>query len=223
MPFQPIPAPGAALTVIAREHEAARAQREAQRAGAAADRLVPREPVDFRTSERHRTSYLAIGPDQGRFLFTLAVSAGARQIVEFGSSFGISTLYLAAAARLTGGRVTGSEFHPEKAARATRSLEEAELSAFAEVRTGDARETLECVEGPIDLLFLDGAKELYLPILRMLEPRLAEGALVVADNADHLDEGDPFLTHLAGPRYVTSRIGFGKGAMTLSRHGAGAA
>lgn len=223
MPFQPIPAPAAALAVIAREHEAARAQREAQRAGAPADRPALREPADFRTSERHRTGYLAIGPDQGRFLFTLAVSTGAKRIVEFGSSFGISTLYLAAAAKLTGGRVTGSEFYAEKAARATRSLEEAELSAFAEIQIGDARETLADVEGPVDFLFLDGAKELYLPILRMLGPLLTDGALVVADNVDHLEENDPFLAHLAGPRYVTSRIGFGKGAMTLSRCGGGAA
>ncbi len=222
MPFQPIPAPPSALAVIAREHQAARAQREARR-GDGADRPPSSGPVDFRTSERHQTAYLSIGPDQGRFLFTLALSRGARRIVEFGSSFGISTLYLAAAARLTGGRVTGSEFHAAKAEKATRSLGEAELSDFAEIRVGDARETLESVEGPVDLLFLDGAKELYLPILRMLEPRLAQGGLVVADNADHLTDDDPFLAHVGGNGYVTSRVGFGKGAMTLSMTGGSAA
>lgn len=82
----------AVSAVLAREHAAAaprRAKRRAARTGTG--------PVDFRTSDRHRITYLAIGPDQGRWLYGVVLATAAREIVEFGSSFGISTLYLAAA------------------------------------------------------------------------------------------------------------------------------
>ncbi|WP_199520224.1 O-methyltransferase [Fulvimarina endophytica] len=205
----------AVRAVIEREHEAAFAQVRERRASAPRERdALP--TMDFRTSERHRTGYLAIGPNQGRFLFALALSRKARTIVEFGSSFGISTLYLAAAAKAAGGRVIGSEYHPHKAGKARANLSDAGLSEIAEIRVGDARETLLDAPAGIDLLFLDGAKDLYLPILERLEPKLAANALVVADNADHLDDDDPFLAHIGTGRYVTSRIAFAKGAMTLS-------
>ncbi|RVV97584.1 methyltransferase domain-containing protein [Mesobaculum littorinae] len=198
----------ALAAILDREHAAARAQRG-----------QPRPPqgdmADFRTSEMHRTRYLSIRPDQGRWLYALAVGSGARQIVEFGTSFGISTLYLAAAADETGGMVTGSEFHPEKAARARQNLSEAGL--VADIRVGDARQTLADPDGPIDLLFLDGAKDLYVPVLEMLTPRLAPRALVVADNIDpERAEIAGFLDSVAAPGYVTSLLGFGKGGMSLS-------
>ncbi|WP_083507935.1 O-methyltransferase [Aureimonas frigidaquae] len=215
MQIRPITAPKEVRDVIEREHLLARQQRAAARAAGA----WPSEAgavVDFRTSERHRTAYLSIGPDQGRFLFSIAVASKARNIVEFGSSFGISTLYLASAAHLTGGTVVGSEYHPEKAEKANRSIAEAGLSDSCEIRVGDARETLLKVAPGINLLFLDGAKELYLPILLMLEGKLGSNALVVADNTDHLSQDDPFLAHIAEGSYVTSRLRFGKGEMSLS-------
>lgn len=203
---------------LGREHEAARLQRQ-ERMAAADATPAQISSRDFRTSEIHRTFYLSIGPRQGAFLYATARAAKARNIVEFGSSFGISTLYLAAAAQDNGGRVIGSEFHPEKVAKATRNLQDAGLSDIATIRGGDARETLADIEGPIDLLFLDGAKELYLPVLAMLEDRLLPGALVIADNADMLtDEEGTFLHHVgaARQRYVTALIGFHKGLMSHS-------
>lgn len=202
---------------LKREHEAAKAMREARMAEPrAADQPVHR--LDFRTSEAHRTQYLSIGPRMGRFLYSSACSIGARNIVEFGTSFGISTLYLAAAAADTGGRVTGSEFHPNKAEKARANLADAGLSSHADIRVGDALETLKTIEGPIDLLFLDGAKELYIEILRMLEDRLRPGALVIADNADHLPEDEGFLHYVGGTseRYLTTLIGFNKGLVSQS-------
>ena len=112
---------------------------------------------------------------QGRFLYLVARSLGAKRIVEFGTSFGISTLYAAAAARDEGGQVIGSELEPSKQRAATAHLAEAGLASFAEVRLGDARETLRDVPGPIDLVLLDGWKELYLPMLQMLAPKLRPG------------------------------------------------
>jgi len=94
----------------------------------------------------------------------------------------VSTIYAAAAARDTGGRVIGSELEPTKRARALAHLAEAGLADVAEVRLGDATETLRDVAEPIDLLLLDGWKDLYLPMLRMLQPKLRPGGVVLADN-----------------------------------------
>jgi predicted O-methyltransferase YrrM len=123
----------------------------------------------------------------------LARSARARNIVEFGTSFGISTLHLAAALRDNGGgRLIGSEFERSKVARARKNLGAGGLSDLVEVREGDALATLaQDLPESIDLVFLDGAKGLYLSILSLLEDRLRVGALIVADNAD------------ASPQYLT--------------------
>jgi predicted O-methyltransferase YrrM len=126
--------------------------------------------------------YIPISRAQGRFLYLVARSLGARCIVEFGSSFGISTLYAAAAARDLGGRVIGSELEPGKQRAASAHLGEAGLAEFAEIRLGDARETLRDVPAPVDLVLLDGWKELYLPMLELLAPKLRPGAVVLADN-----------------------------------------
>jgi predicted O-methyltransferase YrrM len=94
----------------------------------------------------------------------------------------VSTIYAAAAARDTGGFVIGTELEPSKRERALAHLAEAGLASVAEVRLGDARETLRDVPAPVDLVLLDGWKELYLPVLRLLEPRLRPGTVVLADN-----------------------------------------
>lgn len=145
--------------------------------------LLGREaPPPAEQSRLFKDVYIPISRLQGRFLYLVARSLAAQRIVEFGSSFGISTLYAAAAARDESGQVIGSELEPSKQRAATAHLAEAGLADFAEIRLGDARETLRDVAGPIDLLLLDGWKEMYLPILQMLAPRLRPGAVVLADN-----------------------------------------
>jgi predicted O-methyltransferase YrrM len=129
-----------------------------------------------------KDAYIPISPDQGRFLYLTARLIDARTIVEFGTSFGISALYLGAAARANGGRFIGSEREPNKIAAARANLAEAGLAAVAEVRAGDAMETLADIPAPIDLVLLDGWKDLYLPMLRLLRPKLRPGAAVFADN-----------------------------------------
>ena len=120
----------------------------------------------------------------------LARSCQARSIVEFGTSFGISTLHLAAALRDNGGgRVIGSEFEASKVLRAQANLNAAGLADLVEIREGDALQTLaRDLPQRIDLLLLDGAKALYPEILALVESRLRPGALIVADNADHSPE-----------------------------------
>jgi predicted O-methyltransferase YrrM len=129
---------------------------------------------------------LAVSPDTGKLLYMLARSMRARTIIEFGTSFGISTLHLAAALRDNGGgRLIGSEFEPSKIKRAREHLAAGGLSDLVEIREGDALQTLaRDLPEAIDFVLLDGAKALYSPILSLLEPRLRSGALIVADNAD---------------------------------------
>ncbi len=133
---------------------------------------------------------LAVSPATGTLLYMLARSCKAQSIVEFGTSFGISTLHLAAALRDNGGgRLVTSEFEASKVAKARAHLEEGGLLDLVEIRQGDALQTL-AVDLPasIDLVLLDGAKALYPEILALLESRLRPGALIIADNAEHSPE-----------------------------------
>lgn len=146
-----------------------------------------RSKTDYRDLYgRLRNVPLAVSRQTGALLYMLARGCGARSIVEFGTSFGISTLHLAAALRDNGGgRVITSEFEPSKVARARDNLAAGGLSDLVEIRAGDALHTLS-VDLPerIDLLLLDGAKALYPEILSLVESRLRPGAFIVADNAD---------------------------------------
>jgi predicted O-methyltransferase YrrM len=147
------------------------------------------EPTPSQAAELCKEAALPVHRDTGRLLYTLARSLRPALAVEFGTSFGVSMIYLASALRDNGaGRVIGSEIHPEKAERARANLRRAGVAEVAEIRVGDAREQLAELPGPVDLLLLDGWKELYLPVLRLLRPALREGALVVSDNLPMLPE-----------------------------------
>lgn len=136
---------------------------------------------------RLKDLWLPVSRQTGTLLYLLARSTRARAIVEFGTSFGISTLHLAAALRDNGGgRLVSSEFEPGKVARARAHMRAGGVEDLVEIREGDALQTLRHdLPERIDLLLLDGAKPLYTDILDLLEDRLAPGALIVADNADH--------------------------------------
>jgi predicted O-methyltransferase YrrM len=135
---------------------------------------------------RLKNAPLAVSRETGALLYMLARGAKARTIVEFGTSFGISTLYLAAALRDNGGgRLSTTEFEASKVARARENLTAGGLIDLVELREEDALKTLKAdLPETIDLLLLDGAKALYPEILRLVERRLKSGALIVADNAD---------------------------------------
>ena len=135
---------------------------------------------------RMKDFHLAVSPETGKMLYMLARATEAHTIVEFGTSFGISTLHLAAALRDNGGgRLISTEFELSKVARARENLAAAGLSDLVEIREGDALETLaHDLPEAIDLVLLDGAKPLYPRVLSLIEKRLRVGALIVADNAD---------------------------------------
>ena len=139
---------------------------------------------------RLKDLWLPVSPDTGRLLYMLARSLQARHIVEFGMSFGLSTLHLGAALRDGGGgRVISTEFEPSKVQRARAHVSEAGLEDLIEIREGDALETLSRdLPEQIDLLVLDGAKALYADILDLVEARLRPGAWIVADDADKSPE-----------------------------------
>src|SRR6266516_2909266 len=143
--------------------------------------------------------YLPISAQGGDLLYTLVRASRPTTVVEFGTSFGISTLYLAAAVRDNGaGRVIGTEMSASKAAAAHRTFAETGLDDLITVLEGDARETLARVGGSVDFVLLDGWKDLCLPVLGLLEPRLPPGTLVVTDDVDQ-DDLRPYLDYVRDP------------------------
>lgn len=146
-----------------------------------------RSKTDYRDLYgRLKSTPLAVSRETGALLYMLARSSGARTIVEFGTSFGISTLFLAAALRdNSGGRLITTELEASKVARARENLTACGLIDLVELREGDALKTLKSdLPETIDLLLLDGAKALYPDVLALIEDRLRAGALIVADDAD---------------------------------------
>jgi predicted O-methyltransferase YrrM len=143
--------------------------------------------------------YMPVSEAGGRLLYALARAIRPEVVVEFGTSYGISTLHLAAAVHDNGaGHVYGTEMSATKVTAARRNLAAAGLSDHVTILEGDALDTLAGVPGPIGLLLLDGWKELSLPVLRLLEPRLAPGALVVADDIT-MPSMRPYLDHVRDP------------------------
>ncbi|RVD75717.1 O-methyltransferase [Pseudomonas koreensis] len=141
--------------------------------------------------------WLPVSRDTGKLLYLLARNAKA--IVEFGTSFGLSTLHLAAALRDNGGGVLiGSEFEPAKIALARHHFVEGGVSDLVQIREGDALVTLASDLPPsVDLLLLDGAKALYGDVLLLVEQHLKPGALVVADNTNYCPE---YLAYVRAPQ-----------------------
>lgn len=138
----------------------------------------PLQPSDF------KEAYLSISKRQGEEITQLIIENGFQNIVEFGTSFGISTLYLAKGVIETSGTIITTELIESKAAKAKQNFEEAGVSELIEIKVGDALDTLKNYEQPIDLLVLDGWKDLYLPLFLMLEPNFQKHTLIYVDNAD---------------------------------------
>ena len=169
-----------------------------------------RSKTDYRDLYgRLKHAPLAISRETGTLLYMLARSSHAQTIVEFGTSFGISTLHLAAALKDNGGgHLITSEFEPSKVARARANLKAGGLIELVEIREGDALQTLNAgLPDTIDLLLLDGAKALYPEILSLVESRLRPGALIVADNAD---DSPDYLARMRAPASGYISLPFGE-------------
>lgn len=145
--------------------------------------------------------YIPVSPEGGRLLYTLVRASRPATVVEFGTSYGISTIHLAAAVRdNVAGHVVSTELNAAKVARARSNLAEAGLADLVTILEGDALESLAGLPGPVGFVLLDGWKRLYLPVLRLLEPRLTPGALVVADDTVSMAaEMTDYLSYVRDP------------------------
>lgn len=156
-------------------------------AGEGLRRLVfgqPKDEVAIRQVETlYKDKVIPIDKEQGWLIYLLCRSLGARRVVEFGTSFGVSTLYLASAVRDNGGgTVIGTEREPAKISAARANFAEAGLTDVIDLREGDALETLKDCGGEVDFLLVDGWAHLALPVIEIMKPQLRKGALVVCDN-----------------------------------------
>ncbi len=143
--------------------------------------------------------YMPVTPEAGRLLYALVRASRPSTVVEFGMSLGISALHLASAVRDNGsGRVVTTELSAAKVATAKATFAETGLDDLITVLEGDALKTLAAVDDPVQFVLLDGWKELYLPVAKLLEPRLSPGALIVADNTS-MDDTKPYLDHVREP------------------------
>lgn len=143
--------------------------------------------------------YIPVTPEAGRLLYSLVRATRPATVVEFGMSFGISAVHLAAAVRDNGsGRVVTTELSETKIAAAKKTFAETGLDDVITILHGDALTTLADLPGPVDFVLLDGWKDLYLPVLELLEPRLSPGVLVVADNTSAADT-QPYLDRVRNP------------------------
>ncbi|MCZ6776820.1 MAG: class I SAM-dependent methyltransferase [Ignavibacteria bacterium] len=161
-------------------------------------------------AERMSDFYLSASREQGRFLYQTVRATKAQYVVEFGTSFGISTIYIAAALHDNhGGKLVSAELIESKAAKPKKHIHSTGLGDYVDIRIGDALETLTDPERPIDLLYLDGGPTLYPNVLKLLQPHLCEGALVIADNVPTTkEETSPYAEYVRNPTngYISTSL-----------------
>jgi len=154
----------------------------------AAEGTLDWNTIDVRTKEFLSDKLVALDRDKAEFCYQLCRALRARRVVEVGTSFGVSTLFLAAAVRDNiradggDGVVIGTEYEPEKARAARAHFAEAGLSDMINLREGDLRETLRSLEAPVDFMLVDIWTPMARPALELVAPRLRAGAVVVSDN-----------------------------------------
>ena len=183
--------------------------------------------IDWRRLDARSHSFLAdkmvaLDGDKSSFCYLLCRAMQAKRVVEIGTSFGVSTLYLAAAVRdAGGGLVIGTEYEAAKAAAARAHFAEAKLSSYIELREGDLRETLKTLEGPIDFVLMDIWSEMARPAIELVAPHMRRGAVVIADNtAQFRDTYTDYFAYVNDPanRFITQTLPF-EGGLELTVRG----
>ena len=161
-----------AIENVLREYE--------KRSAAEMTRMQQLQPADMM---QHIDEFLLpVGPATGQLMNILIKETKAKTILEIGTSYGYSTVWLAEAARATGGKVVTLDVHAGKQEYARNALGKAGLASLVEFKLGDARESIAALKEPIDFVLLDIWKDLYIPCLDLFYPKLSSGAIVVADN-----------------------------------------
>jgi predicted O-methyltransferase YrrM len=172
------------------------------------------EGFDDRMTAFMADKLVALEPVKAEFCHLLCRSLRAKRVVEVGTSFGVSTLYLADAVRANGGGVViGTEHEPAKVAAARATFADAGLADVIDLREGDLRETLKAIEGPVDFVLMDIWTEMARPAMELITPHLRPGAVVIADNTVQASRGyEAFFTFVRDPAN-------GLAAMTLPFEG----
>jgi predicted O-methyltransferase YrrM len=192
--------------LLDRLHDASDAQTPAIREHRAErDKAVDRAPEELAalTKAFLADKIYALDRDKAEFCYQLCRAIDARRIVEVGTSYGVSTLYLAAAVRdnvrAAGGSgvVIGTEYEPEKARAARALFSEAGLNSFIDLREGDLRETLRQIEGPVDFMLVDIWIPMARPALELVAPHLGPRAVVTCDNTGREDERAAYADYFA--------------------------
>jgi predicted O-methyltransferase YrrM len=208
--------------LLARLHAKSDAQMAAMRTRrpAADDATLSAAEKAVRAKAFVSDKLVALDRDKAEFCYQLCRAMGARRVVEIGTSYGVSTLYLAASVRdmvaASGGEglVIGTEYEPTKVAAARANLDEAGLLPFVELRQGDLRQTLKTLEGPIDFVLVDIWIDMARPGLELVAPLLRPGAAVVCDNtAAYAEAYADYFAFINAPlnRFRTMTLPFGGG------------
>lgn len=174
---------------------------------------------DARETARPRRM-LNITPETGRLLWLLVKATAAARVLEVGTSNAYSTIWLADAARLVGGRVTTLEYDTAKLEAARSNLARAGLLEHVEIIAGRAADSLAALAGPFDLIFLDADRESYLGYLASIVPMLRSGGLLVTDNAtSHVHELEGFLAAVEShPQLFAVTLPIGNGEQVAVKH-----
>ncbi|HEY2481535.1 MAG TPA: class I SAM-dependent methyltransferase [Caulobacteraceae bacterium] len=161
---------------------------------------------------------VALEKDKAEFCHQLIRATGARRIVEIGTSYGVSTVYLASALKANlaerGGEgvVIGTEYEPGKAAAARALYAQAGLASLIDLREGDLRVTLNDLQGPIDFVLMDIWIPMVMPAIERVGPHLKAGAVVVADNTAQVrNDYEPYFAWLAAHGFSTMTLPFAGG------------
>lgn len=167
--------------------------------------------IDWKTEDVsfYEDKYIPIHPAQGTFVYMQARALGAKNILEFGTSYGISTIYLAMAAKENGGRVISTEYLPHKVKAARKNLADAGLADYVEILEGDARETLKIRNTQWDLVLLDGWPDMVFTIFKLIEPNLKKGAVIAVDDVDGFKPSmQDYLDYVRNPvnGYISTTI-----------------
>jgi predicted O-methyltransferase YrrM len=183
--------------------------------GARAAAGEPLDPEQEEVKTFLADKLVALERDKAEYCYQLCRALDARTVVEAGSSYGVSTLWLAAAVRDNGGgRVIATEHEPAKVEAAHANFPEAGLAGLIDLRVGDLRETLRGLEGPTDFMLVDIWAAMARPALELVSPRLRRGAIVLCDNIEAFrDHYADYLAFLADPanRFTTMTLPFAGG------------
>lgn len=171
--------------------------------------------MDDETHTFFRDKMVALEKDKAEYCYLLCRALRATRVVEAGTSFGVSTLYLAAAVRDNGGgTVIATEYEPAKAKIARSNWEAAGLTEYIDLREGDLAHTLEDIDGPVDFMLLDIWMDAIMPAVRHVVPRLREGGVIIADNTTQARGGyREFFAYVEDPgnRLRTTTLPFAGG------------